>query len=97
MDLKANPEEMQSKVEHWEVPKECAMVKPVRGLRKWHRGWNLAGGQRREPKELTGGSWLPPGGRCPIVQEWHGVRETSSGKFGPREVVDHARNWQPPE
>jgi hypothetical protein len=40
-----------------------------------------------------GGSWLSPAGRCPVVQQWHGVRETSSGKFGSRETVDHGRNW----
>jgi hypothetical protein len=41
-DLKANPDEMESKEEHQEVPKERAAVKPGGGLRKQHRGWNLA-------------------------------------------------------
>jgi hypothetical protein len=42
--LKANPEEMESEAEQWEVPKERAVVKPLRGLRKRHRGLNLAAG-----------------------------------------------------
>jgi hypothetical protein len=36
-DLKANPEEMESESEHREVPKEDAVVKPVRGRKKRHR------------------------------------------------------------
>jgi hypothetical protein len=35
-----------------------------------------------------GRSWLPPAGRCPAVQPWHGARETSSEKLRPREYVD---------
>jgi hypothetical protein len=68
-------------------------------MKKWYRGWHLAAGQRREPKELTEeivdpeGRWLPPAGRYPFVQQWHGARETSSGKFRPREIVNHRRNW----
>jgi hypothetical protein len=27
------------------------------------------------------GSWLPPAGRCPAMQKWHGEKETSSRKF----------------
>jgi hypothetical protein len=34
-----------------------------------------------------GGSWLPPAGRCPVVQLWHGARETSSGRNPERTVV----------
>jgi hypothetical protein len=43
-DLKANPEEMKSESEHWEVPKEDAIVKPVQGWKKWHRDRHLAAG-----------------------------------------------------
>jgi hypothetical protein len=50
MDLKGNPEEMEFEAEHQEVPKEPAAVKPVRGLRKWHRGWNLAAGRHRKQR-----------------------------------------------
>jgi hypothetical protein len=28
-----------------------------------------------------GGSWLPPAGRCPTVQEWHGTGETLPGSI----------------
>jgi hypothetical protein len=44
-------EEMQSGVESWEVPKENAAVNPVGGLRKRHRGWNLATEQCQKLKE----------------------------------------------
>jgi hypothetical protein len=37
-DLKANPEEMEPESEHREVLKEDAIVKPVRGWKKRHRG-----------------------------------------------------------
>jgi hypothetical protein len=47
-NLKANPEEMESESKHQEVPKEPAAVKPVGGLRKWHRS---------QPKELTQGNF----------------------------------------
>jgi hypothetical protein len=35
---KLNPEDMKSEVEHREAPKEDALVKPVRGRKKRHRG-----------------------------------------------------------
>jgi hypothetical protein len=53
MDLKANPEEMESKVEHQEVPKEEAVVKSSGAQKKRHRGWNLAAGCHGKSKELT--------------------------------------------
>jgi hypothetical protein len=52
-DLKVNSEEMESEAEHWEIPNECAAMKPVGGLRKRHRSWKLAAGRHEEPKELT--------------------------------------------
>jgi gas vesicle protein len=63
LDLKANPEEIESEMDHREVPKECAVVKLVDGLRKQHRGRNLGCRTMRRAK-----------GRCPAVQEWHGAR-----------------------
>jgi hypothetical protein len=54
-DLKANPEEMESEVEHQEVSKQRAAVKPVGGLKKWHRGQNLVAGCCRKPKEVNQG------------------------------------------
>jgi hypothetical protein len=38
-----------------------------------------------------GGIWLPSAGKCPVVQQWHGARETSAGKSAPREIVDRGR------
>jgi hypothetical protein len=43
-DLKSNPEEMESEAEHWELPKEDSIAKPVKGLRKRHWGQMLAEG-----------------------------------------------------
>jgi hypothetical protein len=51
--LEANPEEIPSKAEHQEVPKEHAAVKPVGGMRKRRRGRNLAAERRQKPKEWT--------------------------------------------
>jgi hypothetical protein len=44
---------MQSVEEHQEVPKEDAVVKPVKGRKKRYRGRKQAAGRRGEPKELT--------------------------------------------
>jgi hypothetical protein len=54
--LEASPEEMESGTEHREVPREHAAVKPVGGLRKWHRGRNLAAERRHKPKEWNRGN-----------------------------------------
>jgi hypothetical protein len=50
-----NPDEMKSESEHREISKEDAVVKPVKGRKKRHRGQKLAAGRRGEPKELTRG------------------------------------------
>jgi hypothetical protein len=42
---------MQSEVEHWEVPKENAILIPVGGWNKRHRNWNLATEHHQKPKE----------------------------------------------
>jgi hypothetical protein len=52
MDLKANPEELESESEHQGVPKEDAKVKPVRGWKKRHRDQHLTAGRCGEPKKL---------------------------------------------
>jgi hypothetical protein len=52
MDLEANPEEESEEV-HREVLKEHAAVKHVGGLRKQHRGWNLAAECHQKSKERT--------------------------------------------
>jgi hypothetical protein len=97
--MEPNPQMMQSEVEHREVLTEEVAVKSLGTMKKWHTGRHLAVGQCREPKELIEetvdpeGSWLPPAGRCSIMQQWYGTRETSSGRFRPREIVDHRRGW----
>jgi hypothetical protein len=54
--MEANPEDMESVAECWVVPKEHATVNPVRGLRKWHRGRNLAAERRQKSIEWTQGN-----------------------------------------
>jgi hypothetical protein len=39
-----SPEEIESESERQEVPTKDAIVKPVRGRKKWQRGWHLAAG-----------------------------------------------------
>jgi hypothetical protein len=97
-----NKEDMEPKVEHREVPTEETAVESSGTMKKRYRGRHLVAGWRGEPKELSeetldpGGSWLLPAGRYPIMQQWYGARETSSGKFGPREIVDCGSNWPQP-
>jgi hypothetical protein len=55
-NLDANPEEIESKAMHEEVPKEEAAVKPVKALKKWHGDRNLAIGRRQQPKKRSQGS-----------------------------------------
>jgi hypothetical protein len=53
-------EEIESEVKHKEVPKEEAVVKPVRALKKRLGDWNLAlgcCGQLKERTQGSGGSW----------------------------------------
>jgi hypothetical protein len=49
------PEDMESEVEHREVPTEEAAVKSSGTMKKRHRGRHIAAGRRSEPKELTRG------------------------------------------
>jgi hypothetical protein len=73
-------------------------MKPVKGRKKWQRGGSQLQGdvesQRNWPEVIVdpGGSWLPPAGRCPAVQQWHGAREISWEKLGPWKIVGHARS-----
>jgi hypothetical protein len=58
--MEANLEEMKFVAEQEKVPKEEAAVKPVRRLKKQHRGWHLYAGFRGKQKEWTqgkGGCW----------------------------------------
>jgi hypothetical protein len=97
-DFKAIPEEMETVMEHQEIPKEDATVMPVGELRKRRRVCNLATVRSQKMKKRTRekadsrGSWLPPAGRCPTVQKWHGEKGTSSGMFRPKEIVDCERD-----
>jgi hypothetical protein len=50
-----NPEDVEIKVQHREVPTEEAAVKSSGTMKKRHRGRHQAAGRRREPKELTRG------------------------------------------
>jgi hypothetical protein len=90
---------MKSEMKHREVPTEEATVKYSGAMKKQHRGWQPAARRRTEPHKLTEeimdpeGSWLLPAERSLVMQQWHGARETSSGKYGPRETVDCERNW----
>jgi hypothetical protein len=66
---------IQSIEEHRKIPKGGAAMMPVGGSRKWRRVqiWPRSDARRgrKGPGEVVnqGGSWLPPAGRCPIVQK----------------------------
>jgi hypothetical protein len=72
---------MQSIEEHQDIPKGVAVVMTVGELRKRRRVQNLVAERHQKRKERargyrgSGGSWLPPAGRCPVVQKWHGERK----------------------
>jgi hypothetical protein len=84
MALKANPEEMESESEHREVPKEDAIVKPVKGRKKRH-------------KELTRGdcgSRRKLAAACRKVSRHAEVARRKRNVF--RKTVDRERNWPQP-
>jgi seryl-tRNA synthetase len=71
---------MQSVAEHQVAFKEDAVVKPVKGQKKRHRGTKPAAGQCGDPKELTRsdcGSGKKLAAACRKVQQWHGEKGTS--------------------
>jgi ElaB/YqjD/DUF883 family membrane-anchored ribosome-binding protein len=53
--MEPSQEMMQSAEENQEVPRDDAVVKPVRGWKRRHRGRKQAVGRRGEPKELNRG------------------------------------------
>jgi hypothetical protein len=60
MDLEANPEEIESKAEHEDVPKEEAAVETFGALKERYRDQPLAVRHHSELKKRTqgsGGSW----------------------------------------
>jgi hypothetical protein len=76
---------MQSVEKHQEVPREEAAVTPVKGLKKRRRVRNLAAERRQRKQELTRGNCGSAcRKRCPAMQEWHGGKGNSFGKFGIR-------------
>jgi hypothetical protein len=83
-----NPEDMESEMEDQEAPMEIfrSNEEAAQGSASSFQGDTKS--QRSLPEEIVdpGGSWLPPAEMCPIVQQWHGARETSSGKFCPRKL-----------
>jgi hypothetical protein len=100
--MELNLEDTESEVKHREVPTEEAAVKSSGTMKKQHSGRRQAAGQCRELKKLTRGdcgSQRKLAATCRKVSPCaavHGARETSSGKFGPREIVDRGRNWLQP-
>jgi hypothetical protein len=53
MDLKGSPEELLCESEHLEIPKEDAIVKPVKGRKKRHRDRKIAAGDTKVCQEAT--------------------------------------------
>jgi hypothetical protein len=67
MDLEVNPEEIESKVEHEEVPKEEATVETFGALKEQYRDRHLAVGRCQQQNKLTqgnGGSWKKLAAAC---------------------------------
>jgi glycerol kinase len=77
-ETKLNPGLMQYIEEYEDILKREAAVMPVEEPRKRCRVCNLAAERnqkrKKRPGEIVnpGGSWLPPAGRCPAMQKWHG-------------------------
>jgi hypothetical protein len=92
-----NPEEMESEVEHREVPMEEAAVKSSGALKQQHRGRHLAAGRRGEPKELTRGDC---GSRRKLAATGRKVSHRAAVSWRKRnvfrETVDRGRNWPQP-
>jgi hypothetical protein len=62
-----NPDNMESEVEHREIPMEEAAVKSSTTMKKQHKGQHLAAGRCGKPKELTRGgcgSWMKLAAAC---------------------------------
>jgi hypothetical protein len=74
-------------------------VKPIKGWKKRRRGKKQAAGRCEEPKELTwgeNGSQRKLAATCRKVfchAEVARCKKKSSGKLGPREIVNRGRDW----
>lgn len=93
-----NPEDMESKVEHQEVPMEEATLKSSGTMKKQHRGQHLVAGQCREPKELAQrdcrsqrklATACRKVSHCAAVAQW----DKWTRNYGLMEIVDCGRNW----
>jgi hypothetical protein len=96
-DLKENPEEMECVSEHWEVPKEDAIVKPVKGRKKRHSGQKLAAWQHGESKELTRGdceSQRKLAATCRNVSCRAGVAQRKINFFRKIQTWGYCESWK---
>jgi hypothetical protein len=84
-----NTEDVESEVEHREVPKEDAIVKSVKGRKKRHSGRKLAAGRRGEPKELTQGN---RGSRRKLPAAYRKVTRRAAVALRKRNVFRKIRN-----
>jgi hypothetical protein len=95
--------EMKPEVAQKEVPKEDAVVQPVKGRKRRYRGRKQIAGRRGEPNELTRGdcgSWMKLAAACRKVSHRATVawpKETSSGNLGLKESVNRGTNLLPTE
>jgi hypothetical protein len=92
-----NPEDMQSEVEHREVPMEEAAVKSLRTMKKWHRGRHLAAGRRGEPKEPNQGdcgSWRKLAAACRKVSHHAAVAWQKGNVFRKIRTQGNCGSWK---
>jgi hypothetical protein len=89
-DLKGNPEGMECGSEHREVPKEDAVVKPVKGQKKRLKGRKLAAGRHGESKQLTQGDC---GSRRKLAAACRKVSHRAAVAWRKRNVFRKIRTW----
>jgi DNA repair exonuclease SbcCD ATPase subunit len=98
-----DPRMMQSTEEHQEIPNEDAAVMPVGEPRKRCRVQNLAAESHQKRTDRIWGNHgsrrksAAVAGKCPVMQQWHGVREMFPEKFRQKTTVDCTWSWRPPE
>jgi hypothetical protein len=87
MNLEASPEEIESEVEHEEVPEEEAAVETLGALKKWYGARDLAVGCRWQLKKQTQGdcgSWKKLAAACREITRHAGVLwHKGRGHIGP--------------
>jgi G:T/U-mismatch repair DNA glycosylase len=97
--LGGNPEEMKSKAEHQEVPKEHAAVKPVGELRKRHRGRNVAAERRRKPTDGSRRKLVAVRRRTTLSakvarRKGHSLQGQGKDKVSPRTLKSGTSGWR---